>query len=307
MTVKIAAKFHFTQGPDFICLTDNRLPNGYSPHSHDYIETVIAVEGSGVQRIDGRPYDMVTGDVFVIQGNTEHSFENTSPDFRVLNIMLRPDGVCFPFDLLRKMPGYQALYVMEPAQRIDGEFKSHLRLSDSSLSETLSLFRRMEEELSAKRPGFECILQSLLLETVVTLSREYSNSTALGAGRMLKMGEAVAWMETNYASEITIPGLARMAALSERQFLRLFRKVFGHPPLEHLLAIRVNAAAQLLKNGASVSEAAFACGFTDASYFAKQFRRFHGVSPKAAASKGQLRSVASRRDDTRPASAGPRA
>lgn len=290
MTMRIAAKLHFNRGLDFIYLNDSRLPLGFPEHSHDYIETVIAIEGRGIHRVNGHPYETTPGDVCVIQGNSVHCFEHTSPDFRIINVMHLPDKVCFPLELLRKMPGYQALFVMEPAQRSEGEFKARLKLSDVALSGILTLSRRMEEELSAKRDGFESALHALLLEMVVTLSREYSKSSELGARRMLRMGEAIAWMEANYASKVSLPELAKRAALSERQFLRIFRKAFGVPPLERLLEIRVKAAAEMLKDGSvPVSEAAFACGFNDSNYFCKQFKRFYGSAPKryALAARGE--------------------
>lgn len=281
MTMQISSRLHFRSGLDFVFLNDTRLPLGFEEHSHDYVEIVIVLEGHAVHSIDGRPYETAPGDIYVIQGNTVHSFGDTSPDFRVVNVMYQPDKVCFPFEQLRKNPGYQALFVMEPAQRLGGDFKSRLTLDDVALSEALTLMRRTEEELSAKRPGFECLLQALLLELVVMLSREYSKSSEGGARRMLRMGEAIAWMEANYASRISLPELAKLAALSERQFLRLFRKAFGQAPSERLLQLRVNAAAKMLKSGnASVSEAAFACGFNDSNYFSKQFKRLIGMPPK---------------------------
>ena len=281
MTTQIAASLHFNRGLDFIYLSDNRLPLGYEEHSHDYVEIVIVLEGQATHSINRRLYGTAPGDIYVLQGNTVHSFGETTPDFRIANVMYQPSKVCFPFAQLQKMPGYQALFVMEPAQRLEGDFKSMLTLGDVALSEALTLFRRMEEELSARRNGFESLLQALLLELVVMLSREYSKSSEGGARRMLRMGEAIAWMEANYASHISLPELAKMAALSERQFLRLFRKAFGHPPSEHLLRLRVKAAAEMLKVGsATVSEAAFACGFNDSNYFSRQFKRIMGSPPK---------------------------
>ena len=281
MTARIFARNHFTRGLDFIYLSDNRLPNGYGEHSHDYIEIVITVEGRAKHRINGRLYDTVPGDVCVIQGGDMHGFELATKDFRVINIMYLPEKVVFPLPLLLKLPGYHALFVIEPAQRLEGEFRASLRLDSLGLSSVLALARRMEDELEGKRLGFESILHALLLELVATLSRDYSKSPEAGAQKLLRMGEAVAWMETNYASQVSLSELAKKASVSERQFLRLFTKAFGHPPVEHLLRIRVNAAAQMLKkSGCRVSEAAFACGFNDSSYFTRQFKRILGVAPK---------------------------
>ena len=52
-------------------------------------------------------------------------------------------------------------------------------------------------------------------------------------------------------------------------------------PVEQLLRIRLNAAAEMLAvKGCSVAETAYACGFNDSNYFSLQFRRLFGLSPR---------------------------
>ena len=51
-------------------------------------------------------------------------------------------------------------------------------------------------------------------------------------------------------------------------------------PVEYLTRHRVDAAARLLQESAmSAGEIAASCGFTDASYFGKVFRREFGCTP----------------------------
>jgi len=292
MTQQMSSREHFPKVPDldFLYLRTDRLPGGYVPHSHDYVEVVIVLSGRADHHIDEKTYELSTGDVYVIQGNTEHGFAKASNDFRIVNIMYQPSRLSFPFHLLQKMPGYQALFVLEPARRADGGFKSKLRLDAIALASLLSEIHAMEEELKRKSPGYESLLQAQLLKLVVMLSREYSKSPEGGASRLLRMGEAIAWMEENYAKPVKLPELAKRASLSERQFLRLFHKAFGCPPIERILRLRVKAAAEMLKErGASVAEAAFASGFNDSNYFARQFKRIMGSTPKDYACGSQIK------------------
>jgi transcriptional regulator GlxA family with amidase domain len=103
------------------------------------------------------------------------------------------------------------------------------------------------------------------------------NSTA----GLLRFSEAVAWMEENYARQSSVAELARRAAMSERHFLRMFRKTFETSPLEHLIRLRIRRAAELLETGGcNITETGYKCGFSDSNYFSRQFRRILGMSPR---------------------------
>ncbi len=87
-------------------------------------------------------------------------------------------------------------------------------------------------------------------------------------------------IEKHYGEKLTIADLAGISELSERQFQRTFKRIFHTGPIEHLLRVRVRAAAALLLRGdESLADIAFDCGFYDQSHFTNQFRRFRGLSP----------------------------
>ena len=59
-----------------------------------------------------------------------------------------------------------------------------------------------------------------------------------------------------------------------------FRRVLGLSPMEYLLNHRLEQACHLLLTTHwPVSQVAEACGFGDASYFGKAFRKKTGLSP----------------------------
>jgi len=97
-----------------------------------------------------------------------------------------------------------------------------------------------------------------------------------------KMMPAIDIICREYSGAIDLNSLARACHLSPSQFRRTFRKLFGKSPLQFILNVRIQAAANLLKNSAlGVTEVALKCGFNEPNYFARQFRRHIGVSPLA--------------------------
>lgn len=83
-----------------------------------------------------------------------------------------------------------------------------------------------------------------------------------------------------YSTPIDLNGLARACHLSPSHFRRTFRKLFGKSPLQFILNMRIQAAANLLKDSSlSVTEIALKCGFNEPNYFTRQFCQHIGVSP----------------------------
>ena len=87
------------------------------------------------------------------------------------------------------------------------------------------------------------------------------------------------YIETNYAQPIRLATLARQVNLSVFHLIRLFRRATGLPPCGYLEQVRVLRAQTMLLAGASLSEVAYATGFSDQSHFTRRFKRVFGVTP----------------------------
>ena len=90
---------------------------------------------------------------------------------------------------------------------------------------------------------------------------------------------ALAYLEHNYAQDTPVRELARMCTLSISAFRRLFFEAKGMTPVDYRNSLRIRRAAELLKSGKKVGEAAHAVGIDDPKYFSKLCRRYTGMSP----------------------------
>jgi len=84
--------------------------------------------------------------------------------------------------------------------------------------------------------------------------------------------------------DLSLASMAESSAMSERSFLRHFREATGFSPADYVIRTRIRRALQLMDQAGSqlsVTEIAFRCGFNDSNYFARQFRRVTGISPRA--------------------------
>jgi AraC-like DNA-binding protein len=84
-------------------------------------------------------------------------------------------------------------------------------------------------------------------------------------------------LKTRFREKLDLPGLARMAGMSVRQFERKFRATFQMTPRDYLIRMRLIAACGLLaRTNQPLTTIAMECGFYDHSDFARQFRRHMG-------------------------------
>jgi len=89
-------------------------------------------------------------------------------------------------------------------------------------------------------------------------------------------------IEQNLAANLGVDRLAAVAQLSRAHFVRLFTASVGVAPSSYVLEQRMARAERLLiATDSNVADIAATCGFGDANYFGKAFRRTRGVTPSA--------------------------
>ncbi|MBS0198901.1 MAG: AraC family transcriptional regulator [Proteobacteria bacterium] len=87
-------------------------------------------------------------------------------------------------------------------------------------------------------------------------------------------------METHYHDIVRMQSLAQLAGLSLSQLERQFHRVFHLTPQQWLTRLRINAALDLLRGDDSIAAIGQACGFSDQSAFARQFKASVGMTPR---------------------------
>ena len=115
---------------------------------------------------------------------------------------------------------------------------------------------------------------SVLYHVARTLSEPHAEP------RPQMMDEAVRYLETHFAEHVTISDLVRFMGYSRANLFKLFKLHTGLSPNDWLVRHRIQKAREmLLANRLSVAEVARQTGFSDASYFARVFRRYTGLAP----------------------------
>ncbi len=233
--------------------------------THDFYELVCVLDGEVAITADDRVYTLTRGQAILhppMQFHNIGSQGGEAPTVLVMSfsgehIPAISDRVCRIHDLTRVRElaelGNRALHFEEkiwvsgPA----GEGVRHLRVV---------------KELE------------LLLLRLADHTREL---TGLNSRRATHYSAIVRAMEDNLDRRLTVGELAAMCHLSKISLQKIMAQYAGVGVMEYYTRLRMEHAARLLEQGATVKEAALEVGYNEQSYFSTVFKRVMGRTPSA--------------------------
>lgn len=250
-------------------------------HRHDFCELVVVTGGSAFHVLENDRFPVTAGDIFLLQGRQRHYFCDRR-NLSLINVMYDSEKINLPENELRRMPGYCALFILEPTFRRQHRFASHLHLKRIALGRVERLIETMEEECTHQTAGYETVLRSKLLELIVLLSRSYVNAETTEATALLRAGKVIGALESEFRKDWKLDELVNISHMSRSTLMRVFRKATGQSPIEYLVRLRIQKSMKLLHNtNMNITEIAMEIGFNDSNYFTRQFRKTNGMSPTA--------------------------
>ncbi len=95
------------------------------------------------------------------------------------------------------------------------------------------------------------------------------------------LNDLLAWLPDNIRRNLSVKTLAQRAAMSPRNFARLFQQEVGRTPARYIEDLRLEAARRQIESAPmSFEEVAVYCGFTSAEILRRAFERRMGVTPR---------------------------
>ncbi|HWZ05130.1 MAG TPA: AraC family transcriptional regulator [Mucilaginibacter sp.] len=156
----------------------------------------------------------------------------------------------------------------------------HLQNSMEITSAVNRLINISTENIAAKDVLVDFTLKELLIRLMQTQARKlildsYNNYTATN-----RFAAVVQYIKAHISDEITIDALSNLCCMSKPTFFRCFKREFGISPVDFILHERIKIACAMLRDqNVSISEACYAVGINNLSYFFKLFKRIEGKTP----------------------------
>lgn len=257
---------------EFYHLTPSHPRYVMSYHWHIEFELIRVVSGTLRVTLDTREFTAHAGEYVFIQSGTLHSGvpEDCLYDCIVfdLNALLKHNALCRPY-IQRVIDGSALVFC-------------HLKESHGQL---LAILDELFDAFASRPDGYELTVfgafyrffgevfaRRRYLENVPANHRAYK--------KILQMKHVLEYIESNYASPITLEQLSGAASMTPKYFCRFFLEMTHKTPIDYLNYQRIeHACYQLVTTDKSVTDIAYSCGFNDLSYFIKTFRKYKGMTP----------------------------
>lgn len=259
---------------DLYHITENH-PQYHMPlHWHVEFEFIRILEGDLHLYIDEQELHLPMGTVAFIPSGALHSAEpqnNCIYDCIVMdaNMLMSKSDACSKF--IRKIMSHEL---------------EILTFYDHNHPKILASIWALFDVLSSKPNGYQLIVLGSLydffgLVISANLFPEVSPYTSRNLKRVMSLKKALEFIETFYASAITLNEIASSVQMSSKYFCKFFREMTHSSPIEYLNSYRIERACYLLlTTNQSITEVAYNTGFNDLSYFIKIFKRHKGITPK---------------------------
>ncbi|NCY21437.1 AraC family transcriptional regulator [bacterium] len=221
-----------------------------SPHAHSHGQLLLYLRGRGIQRVGGKSYAVSPGSVFFLPAGMTHGFEETGPR----------RAICLVADW-----------------RGEQKFRSGFLAAEgmAEVRNRLSLIGTGRRGVDLGVAGTTLQILSLCLSACDTRGPQVNPSNSL-TGRLTREFRRGADQRWPSPAE-----LSRRVGLQKDYLNRLIRSGTGLT-LGQWRAKKILAEVEKeLRRGGKMVEVAERCGFMDANYFTRWFRRQTGMTPKA--------------------------
>lgn len=249
-------------------------------HWHDCLEITCIKQGRGRYYVNGKVYEMRSGDIIIFNNVEPHAWDVTGNDG-----MLAFVTVFSPSLVAEKTSIFDYEYLGPFIDR-GPNFKNRLPGEEETTRRVFGLIENAYEEYTGRREGCNLMIKAIILQVLTLLIRYYQDDakprSQIGKRKsdMERIGKALDYIQKSYRSDISLDAAAKAVCMSPNYFSAFFRRTVGETFIEYLCRCRILAAHEAIRNSdESITQIALNCGFNNMSNFYRSYNRIIGEHP----------------------------
>jgi len=253
----------------------------FDKHKHDYLEMMFVYSGSIKHEIEGEKLVIEKGEILLLDMNVEHSIEKAGENDIAINILIKKEF----FDwIFMSQIAYNDLMSNFIVKALYGknEFKQYIHFKTSENHKIYNFMMQILMEYYDKKNGMETAIRAYIMLLFNELLRDYEKY--LSSDLVYKIDvtistEILRYINSHY-KDITLKAMANHFGYNPDYIGKLVKKVIGKTLTDLIKEKRLKQAEYLLQNTKmSVMDVVTEIGYSNVSYFYKQFKDQVGITP----------------------------
>lgn len=230
------------------------------PHIHSHLELVYLKKGASLAVLDNKEYLLEAGDFFLAFPNQIHFYHDREP-----------------------VEGYLIIFTPELFKELREVFQTKVPAcpvlhSDCLPEDIADYMEKIYVKLRSDLPFDKIVARGCLL----TVLGEVLPSMALvdNPGDQDAIKRILSYCIENYTEPISLEGLAKELYLNKYYISHIFKERMNISYKDFINKLRVEHACGLLEKGSSITEIAYASGFSSVRTFNRAFLKHLGMTPR---------------------------
>ncbi|MCB2360005.1 AraC family transcriptional regulator [Clostridium estertheticum] len=253
----------------------------FDKHKHDYLELMFVYSGKINQVIEGGKLVIERGEILLLDMNVEHSIEAAGFDDIAINVLIKKEF--FDWIFMSQIADNDLIsnFIVEAIYG-KNKFKQYIHFKTSENDKVCNFMIQILMEYYDKKNGMETAIRAYMMLLFNEMLRDYKKY--LSSEMVSKIDSTISTEILNYINSnykvITLKSMADHFSYNPDYIGKLVKKIIGKTLTELVKEKKIKQAEYLLHNTRMpVIEVITEVGYSNVSYFYRQFKDQVGVTP----------------------------
>lgn len=246
-------------------------------HSHGFHKVIVFLQGDVQYQVEGIIYDLEPWDLLMIsEGEIHRPVIGTALEYERLIVWIHEET-------LNKLSleGDSLNQCFEQVKLDNNHRISSIHQLDPAMKPLLMALMGTTQD---KGYGSTPLKQALLVQFMVHINRimpmRHQASTSNRQPIDPRIPVVLEYINNNLSEDLSIESLSKVCYLSRYYLMHQFKSQTGFALHQYIQTKRLDLANQLIRQGQSYTESAYAVGFKDYSSFLRAYKKQFKLSPK---------------------------